>query len=97
MVLNASGTSHYSLEELVKYSHIPEDLRNLLFEALDTIRLHDLEVERLERQLEIKDEQISFASNAIEGIYKAIKDTTKHKDLVKEIHEAIECSLFEGG
>lgn len=96
-MLNTSGTSHYSLDEMIKYSDIPHDFRELLFDAIDRLRLHDMEVESLERQLEIKDEQISFASNAIEGIYKAIKDTTKHKDLVKEIHEAIECSLFEGG
>lgn len=94
-MLNTTRTSHYSLDEMIKYTDIPHDFRELLYDAVDRIRLHDMEVDRLEREIELKEEQISFASNAIEGIYKAIKGTTKHKDLVKEIHEAIECSSFE--
>jgi hypothetical protein len=79
--------SNFSLEEVIKFRNIPEEVLNLIYEALDNIEELEFIIEEQNHKLEIVEEQVYFRDNIINHITDCIKDMDKaaisNKDLNK--------------
>ena len=87
--------SNYSLEEIIKYIDLPEQVRKLMEEAAFRIIELEKEVKAFDRIEERLREQIYFRNEYIEKVVAESKTTTKHKDLAKFIEIELENSYIE--
>lgn len=87
--------SNYTLDEIVRYTSIPDDVRALVDQACDRIRQLEHEVACLRKSEEILQEQVYFRNEYIEQVVDMVKNTTKHKELAKFIEVTLENSYIE--
>ena len=87
--------SNYSLEEIIKYIDLPEQVRKLMEEAAFKIIELEKEVKAFDRIEERLREQIYFRNEYIEKVVAESKRTTKHKELDKFIEVELENSYIE--
>jgi len=87
--------SNYSLEEIIKYIDLPEQVRKLMEEAAFRIIELEKEVKAFDRIEERLREQIYFRNEYIEKVVNESKRTTKHKELAKFIEIELENSYIE--
>ena len=87
--------SNYSLEEIIKYIDLPEQVRKLMEEAAFRIIELEKEVKAFNRVEERLREQIYFRDEYIEKVVAESKRTTKHKELAKFIEIELENSYIE--
>lgn len=87
--------SNFTLEEILGMLELPDTLKSLLKQQLaKEVELSE-EIQTLYKRIEILEEQVYFRDEFIESTITSCKSTTKHKDLVKEIREALEDSYIE--
>ena len=87
--------SNYSLEEIIKYIDLPEQVRKLMEEAAFKIIELEKEVKAFGRVEGRLREQIYFRDTYIEMVLAESKRTTKHKELAKFIEIELENSYIE--
>ena len=91
--------SNYTLEETIKYclpTEYQDSLSPLVDKTLEEINQKDNEIERLRKNQELIEEQVGFARMLIEEIKEKCGENGNKRELVKNILNAIEDSLFEG-
>lgn len=87
--------SNYSLEEIIKYIDLPEQVRKLMEEAAFKIIELEKEVKAFDKIEERLRDQIYFRDEYIEKIVVESKRTTNHKELAKFIEIELENSYIE--
>jgi len=87
--------SNFTLAETVKYCELTTEVSDMFEKVLDTMADKDNQITRLERQLEVQQEQVYFSNVLLEKILQACLDTTTHRELVKFIHILVEDSGVE--
>ena len=87
--------SNFSVEEIVKYAEMPEGVRDSISTIFDTIKSLENEIQILNRNNELLSEAVGLRNEFIEQVLLACKDTTKHKELVKQIRDDLESSSIE--
>ena len=87
-----------TLDEILKYSDIPEDILKQLRLVVPDVTSLQLELKRKEHRIEVLEEQLYFARELIDEVVELTKPTFKYKEtktLVNNIERVIENSFFE--
>ena len=87
--------SNFSLEEVVKYAEMPEEVRVSLSSIFNTIGELQRRITQFEKHEEILEEQLYFRDEFIRSIVERCKYATKCKELVKDILLELDNSYIE--
>jgi len=87
--------SNFTLEEVFKFSTLPESVRSKIEIALESIIELEKENERLLKREEILEEQLYFRDEFIRSVEERCKTATKCRELVKDILTELDDSYIE--
>ena len=87
--------SNFTLDDVIRYVRIPEEVRQLLESASKRINYLEAEIKREDRRLEVVEEQLNFCRDYIWQVNEEAKKATKVKDLKKFIEVTLENSYIE--
>ena len=90
--------SNLSLEEILKYSDIPEELKNVLSdkiqEQLEKLQEEIKELIVCDKKIELLEEQLMFQENFIVQVFTHLRNNSTYKAVCKNIKESFEdCNL----
>ena len=94
MIMN-NIPSNFTLEEVFKFSNLPEPVRSKIEMALESITELEAENKRLLKREELLEEQIYFRDEFIRSTEERCKTATKCRELVKDILTELENSYIE--
>jgi hypothetical protein len=87
--------SNFSLDDVIQYVKIPEEVRKLLETASRRINYLESEVRKVEKHNELYSEQLYFCREFIRAVKDESEKATKVKELKKFIEVTIENSYIE--
>lgn len=87
--------SNFTLDDVIRYVRIPEEVRQLLESAAKRINYLDAELKHEYKRVEIAEEQLVFCRGYIWQIQVGAKKATNVKDLKKFIEVTLENSSIE--
>lgn len=89
------SVSNQNLEELLRYSDLPESLANKITEELDKLEGIKKELKLAERTIELQNEQLYFARELIDNIESGLNGVTSAKQAREWFVRAYENGQFE--
>lgn len=87
--------SNFTLDDVIQYVKIPEEVRQLLETASRRINYLETEVRKVEKHNELYSEQLYFCREFIQAVKEESEKATKVKDLKKFIEVTLENSYIE--
>jgi predicted RNase H-like nuclease (RuvC/YqgF family) len=87
--------SNFSLDDVIQYVKIPEEVRTLLETASRRINHLETEVRKIEKHNEMYSEQLYFCREFISQVKDEAEKATKVKELKKYIEVTLENSYIE--
>lgn len=87
--------ANFTLDDVVQYVKIPEEVRRLLETASRRINYLETEVRKIEKHNELYSEQLYFCREFIQAVKDESEKATKVKDLKKFIEVTIGNSYVE--
>jgi predicted RNase H-like nuclease (RuvC/YqgF family) len=87
--------SNFSLDDVIQYVKIPEEVRRLLETASRRINYLETEVRKIENHNEMYSEQLYFCREFISQVKDEAEKATKVKELKKYIEVTLENSYIE--
>jgi hypothetical protein len=87
--------SNFSLDDVIQYVRIPEEVRKLLETASRRINYLETEVRKIENHNEMYSEQLYFCREFISQVKDEAEKATKVKELKKYIEVTLENSYIE--
>jgi predicted RNase H-like nuclease (RuvC/YqgF family) len=87
--------SNFSLDDVIQYVKIPEEVRKLLETASRRINYLETEVRKIENHNEMYSEQLYFCREFISQVKDEAERATKVKELKKYIEVTLENSYIE--
>ena len=87
--------SNFSLDDVIQYVKIPEEVRTLLETASRRINHLETEVRKIENHNEMYSEQLYFCREFISQVKDEAEKATKVKELKKYIEVTLENSYIE--
>lgn len=87
--------SNFSLDDVIQYVKIPEEVRRLLETASRRINHLETEVRKIEKHNDMYSEQLYFCREFIHAVKDEAEKATKVKDLKKYIEITLENSYIE--
>ena len=87
--------SNFSLDDVIQYVKIPEEVRKLLETASRRINYLETEVRKIENHNEMYSEQLYFCREFIHAVKDEAEKATKVKDLKKYIEVTLQNSYIE--
>lgn len=87
--------SNFTLDDVIQYVKIPEEVRQLLETASRRINYLETEVRKVEKHNELYSEQLYFCREFIQAVKEESEKVTKVKDLKKFIEVTLENSYIE--
>lgn len=87
--------SNFTFEEVVRYTKLPEPLRQKLEDILNQVVDLENENARLLKREEKLEEEVYFRNEFITSVVAQCAATTRHKDLVAGITTELENSYIE--
>lgn len=87
--------SNFTLDDVIQYVKIPEEVRKLLETASRRINYLETEVRKVEKHNEMYSEQLYFCREFIHAVKEESEKATKVKELKKFIEVTLENSYIE--
>ncbi len=81
--------SNFSLQEVIKYSAMPEEVRISVSTIFDVVTALEVEVRDSDRRIELLVEDVTNLRIFAQEVMKACKDHTKCKELKDSIEESL--------
>jgi hypothetical protein len=87
--------SNFSLQEVIKYAEMPEVVRDSVASIFDTVIELQEQLRVSEKRQEVLEDQLYFRDEFIRSTMERCENTTKHKDLVRQIKTELYDSCIE--